>query len=280
MDDVEKIFYNHEAKKEGAIIVEVPMLAPIPKTQLETADLLVHAGIDIIQIAVPVRFPWMYGKRILTIQKAAAENGTCFTQSFDVLAQLKQKYKNSEFMPVGFYGGLQKMGQHQYVKTCRELGIKVVDVPDYPLVHDNDPRGFVKELKENGIDYVTIISADMAMRPEGSRGYEILKKTVASASGFCFLLAASGGKTGEKSSFDYDGLEKAKERILSVQKLVGRRCPLVAVCGISTPEQVRILVKELGLHVMFGSALFTRIMNGESFDSIYGFLSEMKTAAC
>ena len=64
-----------------------------------------------------------------------------------------------------------------------------------------------------------------------------------------------------------------------MQELVGRRCPIVAVCGIATPQQVRTLVKDVGVHVMFGSALFTRVMNGDSGEEIYRFLSEMKQAA-
>lgn len=279
MKSVEEKFFDYEAHKQGAVIVEIPLLQPVPKTQLETADLLVRAGIDVIQIAVPIRFPWMYGSRILKIQKLAAQNDICYKQSFDVLEALVNKYAGTEFMPVGFYGGLQRMGQSSYVRQCAKLGIRLADIPDYPLVHDGDPRGLVRELREHGIDYVTIISSEMAAQPEGSAGYSQLEKLISMSHGFCFLLAAAGGKTGEKSSFDYDALARAKERIVEVQKKVGRRCPIVAVCGISEPEQVRILVKELGLHVMFGSALFTRIMNGDSNDEIYGFLSEMKNAA-
>lgn len=279
MNPIEKKFFDYEAHKQGAVIVEIPLLRPIPRTQFDVAELLVKAGIDIIQIPIPVRFPWMYGTRILTIQKLAAQNGICYEQSFNVLASLIEKYKDTEFMPVGFYGGLQRMGQSNYVKRCAELGIRLADVPDYPLVHDNDPRGLVCELRKNGIDYVTDISSEMAMQPEGSRGYAQLEKLISMSHGFCFLLATAGGKTGEKSSLDYTALARAKERIIEVQNKVGRRCPIVAVCGISDPEQVKILVKELGLHVMFGSALFTRMMNGDSTDEIYSFLSKMKNAA-
>lgn len=279
MNVVEEKLLAYEAEKKGGIIVEIPLLPPIPETQFEMADLLVKAGIDIIQIPIPVRFPWMYGTRILTIQQMAAHNGVWYEQSFQVLKELVKRYPDTEFMPVGFYGGLQRMGQSRYVQSLAELGVHVADVPDYPLVHDNDPRGLVRELNEHGIDYVTIISMDMAMSKEGTSGYEHLKKVVSMSDGFCFLLAAAGGKTGEQSRMDYEGLAAAKKRILCMQEKVNRRCPIVAVCGISTPEQVRILVKEAGLHVMFGSALFTRMMKGESKEEIYQFLVEMKKAA-
>ena len=59
MNVVEQKLFAYEAEHKGGVIVEIPMLLPIPKTQLEMADLLIRAGIDIIQIPIPVRFPWM-----------------------------------------------------------------------------------------------------------------------------------------------------------------------------------------------------------------------------
>lgn len=279
MNPVEELFLSYEAKGQGGIIVEIPLLPPIPTTQLETAELLVRSGIDVIQIPIPVRFPWMYGTRILTIQQMAAQNGIWYEQSFQVLETLVKRYPQTHFMPVGFYGGLQRMGQENYVRRCAELGLRLADIPDYPLVHDDDPRGLVGQLRKAGIDYVTVISAEMAMEPEGSPGWQQFRRLVSLSHGFCFLLAAAGGKTGERTGFDYDGLAQAKERILQMQAQVGRRCPIVAVCGIATPQQVHTLVKEVGVHVMFGSALFTRMMNGDSAEEIYRFLSEMKQAA-
>lgn len=277
---IEEKFLGLEQEHKGAVIVEIPMLMPVPKTQLEVADMLVKSGIDLIQVSVPIRFPWMYGTRILDIQKKAAQNDVGWKQSFEVLKQLIEKYPQSEFMPVGFYGGLQRMGQDNYVRRCSDLGIRIVDVPDYPLVHDDDPRGLVKELRKNAIDYVEIISTNMTKAPKGSDGYNNLVHVIENCHGFCFLLASAGGKTGEKATFDYDGLFEAKSKIQDIQKMVGRICPIVAVCGISTPEQVRILTKQVGLHVMFGSSLFTRIMNGDSRDEIMKFLQSMKEAAC
>lgn len=275
---IEQKLLAYEQRGQGGLIIEIPMLPPVPSTQLHMADLLVRAGIDVIQIPIPIRFPWMYGTRILQIQREAAKQRIWYEQSFDVLDRLVRAYPNQEFMPVGFYGGLQRMGQDAYVARLAELGVHAADVPDYPLVHDNDPRGLYASLKNAGIDYVTVISSELALQPEGSPGYEQLVKVVERSYGFSFLLATAGGKTGEVKDIDYDLLARAREAILRIQERVGRRCPLVAVCGISTPEQVERLTS-LGLHVMFGSALFTRMMNGQSDDEIYDFLVSMRQAA-
>ena len=162
MNPIEQKFLSYEAKGQGGVIVEIPMLPPIPSTQLDLARLLVRAGIDVIQIPIPIRFPWMYGARILTIQKMAARNDIWYEQSFQVLEALVEQYPQAEFMPVGFYGGLQRMGQENYIRRCAELGFHLADIPDYPLVHDDDPRGLAAGLREKGIDYVTVISAELA----------------------------------------------------------------------------------------------------------------------
>ena len=51
------------------------------------------------------------------------------------------------------------------------------------------------------------------------------------------------------------GALRNEEAIKKVQKEYDRPCPIVAVCGISKPEQVDKMVHDIGLHVMFGSAL-------------------------
>ena len=275
---IERKLLDYESHGQGGLIIEIPMLPPVPDTQLHMADLLVKAGIDVIQIPIPIRFPWMYGTRILQIQRMAAERRIWYEQSFDVLERLVRAYPEQEFMPVGFYGGLQRMGQDAYVSRLAELGIHAADVPDYPLVHDDDPRGLYAALKTAGIDYVTVISSELALQPEGTPGYDQLVKVVERSYGFSFLLATAGGKTGEVKDIDYDMLARAKDAVLRIQERVGRRCPLVAVCGISTPEQVERLTG-IGLHVMFGSALFTRMMNGQSDEEIYDFLVSMRQAA-
>lgn len=275
---IERKLLDYEAKGQGGLIIEIPMLPPVPDTQLHMAGLLVKAGIDVIQIPIPIRFPWMYGTRILQIQRKAAEQRIWYEQSFDVLDRLVHAYPEQEFMPVGFYGGLQRMGQDAYVSRLAKLGIHSADVPDYPLVHDEDPRGLFAALKGAGIDYVTCISSELALSPEGTPGYEQLVKVVEHSYGFSFLLATAGGKTGEVKDINYDMLARAQEAVMHVQERVGRRCPLVAVCGISTPEQVERLTG-IGLHVMFGSALFTRMMNGQSAEEIYDFLVSMRQAA-
>ena len=41
MNVVEQKLFAYEAEHKGGVIVEIPMLLPIPKTQLEMADLLI-----------------------------------------------------------------------------------------------------------------------------------------------------------------------------------------------------------------------------------------------
>mgnify|MGYP003291456703 FL=1 len=97
MNRVEEKLLKCEAEHRGGLIVEIPMLSPTPQTQLETAELLVKAGVDVIQIPIPVRFPWMYGERILKIQKMAREADIHYKHSFAVLEELVRSYQSHQF---------------------------------------------------------------------------------------------------------------------------------------------------------------------------------------
>ena len=278
MFKIEELFNSYESQGKGGVIVEIPMMSPIPDTQLNICDLLVQAGIDVIQLTVPYRFPWMQGSRIQSLLKQSAIDGVDYKDSFEVFRLLRQRYPKQIFTPVGFYGGVKRMGEDNYIRSLKEVDIDTVDVPDYPLVHDNDPLGFYKKLRDNDMAYVNCISADQALSPEGKE-YRNFEEVVKKSYGFCFLIATKGGKTGEVDEFPYEQLREAKNAIKKLQNKHERHCPIVAVCGISKPEQIDKMVHDIGLHVMFGSALFTRMVNGSSNEEILSFLKQMKQAA-
>lgn len=279
MSGFEKIFYDLEDRGKGALVIEIPLTLPVPESQVHAVSLLVEGGADVIQIPVPPRMPWMYGPLILNLLSSARNNEVDWRQSFAAIEAIREAYPQVELQPVGFYGGIARMGQENYVARCKELGIRAVDVPDYPLVHDNDPRGLAKALRREDIDLVTIIGTDLAMAEEGSPSYQTLVNVVKDSSGFIFLLAVAGGRTGARSDLDYKGLELAKIRVLDLQRQLNTRCPLVAVCGISTPQQVRTIVKSLGMHVMFGSAFSEKLLYGSGDDEVIDFVRQMKEAA-
>ena len=47
---IERKLLDYEAKGQGGLIIEIPMLPPVPDTQLHMAGLLVKAGIDVLWI--------------------------------------------------------------------------------------------------------------------------------------------------------------------------------------------------------------------------------------
>ncbi|MCK4255858.1 tryptophan synthase subunit alpha [candidate division WOR-3 bacterium] len=279
MSNFEQLFYDYEARRQGVIIVELPLIEPIPDLQVKLADLLLQAGIDIIEVGVPVRFPWMYGTTILKLQKNARDKDIDWKHSFEIMERIREKHPEAEIMPVGFYGGMARMGQKRYLERCKELYIRAIDIPDYPLAADGDPFDLQKNMKKKGMGLITVVDFNLALVPENSKHHPLLERIVKKSLGFTFLLAVSGGKTGEKSELPLKNIGQAKRRIEKIQDKYNKRCPIVVVCGISTPEHVRAIVKDIGAHVMFGSALFKRVMGGESDEKILKFLSGMKEAA-
>jgi len=74
-------------------------------------------------------------------------------------------------------------------------------------------------------------------------------------------------------------LKPAVERVKELEEKFGVNTPIIVVCGISTPEQVRDSIRVVGADgVMLGSAISKRIQAGESLEHIQPFAQTLKDA--
>ncbi len=171
------------------------------------------------------------------------------------------------------------MGQEDYVLACAEAGIECVDIPDYPLAGSDDVLGFVDALRKQDIHFTVDITTDEAVAPEGTREYALLHESVKRSSGFLFMIAQPGGVSGTKPTLPVDKLKPAVERVRVLEAELQVETPIIVVCGISSPEQVRGSIRDVGADgVMLGSAISKRLQAGESLEQIQPFLVELKQA--
>ena len=76
-----------------------------------------------------------------------------------------------------------------------------------------------------------------------------------------------------------DKLKPAVARVRSLEENLAVATPIIVVCGISTPEQVRGSLHEVGADgVMLGSAVSQRLQAGEPLERIQPFVAELKAA--
>lgn len=267
------------ASDEGEFIALAPASPPPHTETLEVADMMVRAGVDVLEIAVPSVFPWMEGATMQRHQLEAIAQRVTPAMAFDGIQCVRKRYPGLPLVAISFTTRVFSYGQRRFVESCARTGTDGVDIPDYPLVRSGDVTGFGAELSGHDIHFINPISTDLAMVPESTPEYHLLEGMVRSASGFLFIMAVAGGVSGVKPRLPVETLKPATERVRALQEKLAVSCPIIIVCGISTPEQVHASIEEVGADgVMLGSAVSRRLQAGESLESVESFVRSLKDA--
>ncbi|MHC1783083.1 MAG: tryptophan synthase subunit alpha [Anaerolineaceae bacterium] len=276
---MDETFDSLRKKKEGALIPLAPGDKAPYSFSLELVDLFERAGSDIVEIAIPTRYPWMEGKNMQIHQLEAIRDGVHTSDSFGLMETAHRKHPNLPLVTINFMGPVFGYGINRYVESCEKAGIVAVDVPDYPYVVSNDHEGFGRELISHNAHFIIDVTLDVATAPEDSAKSRLLRELVKQSSGFLFLIAQPGGVSGTKDKLPSDELKPACERIRRIEDEVGVKTPIIIVCGISTPEQVHDSIRVVGADgVMLGSAVSKRLQAGESLEKIEPFVKSLKDA--
>ena len=278
-NQMDKVFNELRNKKEGALIPLAPGdKYPFSHT-LELVDMFSRVGSDILEIAIPTRFPWMEGKAMQIHQLEALQDSVHAEDSFGVMEAAHKAHPDLPLVTINFMGPAFTYGTHNYAVSCKKAGIVGADVPDYPYVVGNDHEGFGKDLLDNGVHFIVDITMDVATAPEGTPKYQLLEKLISKSSGFLFLIAQPGGISGAKDKLPADELTPACERIRRIEEKYGVNTPIIIVCGISTPEQIYDSLRVVGADgVMLGSAVSKRLQAGESLEKVEPFVKSLKDA--
>jgi len=273
-------FERMRKDNEGALIP----LAPGDKfpfsMSMEIIDMFYEAKADALEIAIPTRYPWMEGKAMQIHQLEALEQGVGPADSFALMQHARQKYPDWALVTINFMGPVMTYGLDNYVASCVKASMDGADIPDYPYASSDDFLGFGRELRNNNVYFTMDITTELAMAGENTPEYDLLVKLVQLSGGFLFMIAQPGGISGTKDSLPIDTLKPAVERVKEIEQRFGITTPVIIVCGISSPEQVRGSIRDVGADgVMLGSAVSKRLQAGESLEKVQPFVTELKDAS-
>jgi tryptophan synthase alpha chain len=276
---MDRTFASLRPRGEGALIPLVPGDRPPFTSSLELLDMFVQAGCDMVEIAIPARYPWMEGRTMQIHQLEAITRGIQPEDSFGLMKCARERYSDLPLVVINFMGPIFMVGQERYVEGCASAGMDCADIPDYPYIGSDDHYGLVDALHRNNIHFNVDITTDQAVVPEGSHEYEFLKDSIRLSSGFLFMIAQPGGASDAKPTLPVDKLKPAVERVRALEDQLGVDTPIIVVCGISTPEQVWGSVRTVGADgVMLGSAVSLRVQAGEPLERIQPFVAALKDA--
>ncbi|WP_017981121.1 tryptophan synthase subunit alpha [Methanocaldococcus villosus] len=250
-----------ELKKKGEKAFIAFYVAGDPNIEMsERALEVICKYADIVEIGIPFSDPVADG---LTIQKAdvrALSSGMTPIKAFEIVKRLNSKFPKVPKVFLTYYNIIFKMGEEEFVKRCKEVGVAGIIVPDLPLEESDSLYNICKKY---GVDLIYLVAPTTTE--------ERLKKILERASGFVYAVSVTG-TTGEREKI----AEETKELIKRVKKY--SKIPVCVGFGISKKEHVEELCS-IADGAIVGSAIVKLVekYKGEEFlRELEKFVKELK----
>ena len=224
-----------DAFKNGkAFIPFITCGDPDLETTAKIVRAMEQAGADLIELGIPFSDPTAEGPVIQGANIRALAGGVTTDKIFAFVRELRKDVK----VPLVFmtYANVVfSYGTERFVKTCAEIGIDGLILPDVPFEEKDD---FAPVCKANGIDFISLIA------PTSENRIAMIAKE---AEGFVYLVS-SLGVTGMRSEIRTD----LKEITAKIRENTDTPCAIGF--GISKPEQAAALA-DCADGVIVGSAI-------------------------
>ena len=177
----------------------------------------VKNGADLVELGIPFSDPTAEGPTIQGANLRALSGGVRTDQIFDLVRELRTDVT----VPMVFmtYANVVfSYGAEKFIRTCREIGIDGLILPDLPFEEKGE---FLPLCREYGVDLISLIAPTSDKR---------ISMIASEAEGFIYIVS-SLGVTGTRSEITTD--------LPSIVKVVRESTDLPCAIGfgISTPEQ-------------------------------------------
>ena len=192
------------------------------------------SGADLIELGIPFSDPTAEGPVIQEANIRALKNTITTDHVFDMVREVRKKVK----IPLVFmtYANvIFSYGADRFMKTCQEIGIDGVILPDIPF---EEKEEFDAVCEQYGVEFISMIA------PTSEERIGMIAKE---ANGFMYCVS-SLGVTGTRTSITTN----IKEMVAKVKEQSD--IPCAVGFGISTPEQVKNVAKQAD-GVIVGSAI-------------------------
>lgn len=243
-------------------ILSIYMTAGYPNLH-DTATViqeLQKAGVDMIEIGLPYSDPLADGKTIQDSSTVALQNGITIEGVFNQLRSIR-KTVSIPLLCMGYINPIYQFGFENFCKSCKEIGVDGVIIPDLPLWEYEEKY---KTLFESyGISVIFLI----APQTPQERVLQIDKVS----NGFIYMVS-SAATTGSKMDIDNEQIAyfaRISNMNLKTPRLIG--------FGISNNATYK-KASEYADGVIIGSAFIQAIQKSDNLpDTIQSFITSIRT---
>ena len=207
-----------EAFRSGkAFIPFITCGDPDLQTTYEVVKQAVANGADLIELGIPFSDPTAEGPVIQGANLRALSGGITTDDVFGLVRKLRTEI-TIPLVFMTYANVIFSYGTERFIKTCSEIGIDGIIVPDVPF---EEKEEFEPYCIRFGVDQISMVAPTSEDR---------VKMIAREAKGFIYIVS-SLGVTGERSGFA-SGLSDVTAKIREVTDT-----PCAVGFGISNPQQ-------------------------------------------
>ena len=239
LNRIDQKFKDLKAQHRKAFIAYVT--AGDPSVEL-TGDIILgleKAGVDIIEIGIPFSDPMADGPTIQAASKRALDNGATITKIFEMVRKVRQKTQ-IPLLFMTYYNPIFHLGEEKFIKTCSQIGIDGLIIPDLPPEEAINLRKLCHLFDISMVFFIAPTSEDQR-----------IKANAQASTGFIYYVALTG-VTGNAQAVSTNVIKA----VLHAKKFIHK--PICAGFGISTAQQVQDISK-IADGVIVGSTIVKKI---------------------
>ena len=245
--------------QEDKKLLSIYFTAGYPKLEDTTTIIheLVKAGVDMIEIGLPFSDPLADGPTIQESSTAALKNGMTTAKLFDQIKDIRETV-DIPLIVMGYFNPMLQYGVEKFCKTCAELGIDGLIMPDLPLAeYEAHYKAIFEKYDLKMIFLITPQTSDAR-----------IKQLDAASDAFIYMVssASTTGKTSGFSSIQTDYFERIASLNLKNPQIVG--------FGIKDEETFKAAT-QTAKGAIIGSA-FIKTLTEKGISEISNFISEIR----
>jgi tryptophan synthase alpha chain len=252
---LEQYLKQQLARKDVLLMTHIVMGHPDFDTSLRLVDVMVTAGVELMELQIPFSEPMADGPVIMRANQSALNAGATVDRCFAFAEGVTRRF-DIPFLFMTYYNVVFRRGVEHFAKDARDAGVQGTIVPDLPL---EESKALVAALRTLSLDPIFIFS------PTSS---EARMRAVAQQGSGLIYCAARTGVTGAETRFSSD-LSEYLERARRATQL-----PLAVGFGVKDRQDVSFLRGKADIAVVGSETL--RVLERSGVDTVGSFLRGLR----
>ncbi|AXI45496.1 tryptophan synthase subunit alpha [Sulfitobacter sp. SK012] len=260
MTRIDAKFADLKSKGKKAFVSYVMAGDPDFDRSLEIVRGLPEAGVDVIELGLPFTDPMADGPTIQLAGQRALESGMTLRRTLELAAEFRKDDDTTPIVLMGYYNPIYSMGVDKFLTEAKAAGIDGLIVVDLPPEEDVE---LCLPAQAAGLNFIRLATP--------TTDDKRLPRVVQNTSGFVYYVSI----TGITGSAEAEAGDVGPE-VTRIQKASG--LPVIVGFGVNTPEKSRAIAS-VADGVVVGSAIVSRIANGDSTADVLAFVKSLSDGA-